>query len=320
MRINHVTAFDVPFVRLSVGAAVEGLARNLWLPCRLYSEPDWRARKFDPKHKGEACVWIVEAAYLESARLSVGELKLHFPRAKVVVLGSDTFFHIHQGSRQFQGLEEVDLYLDLMEECAEAYAHMVPTDTWAWSSSQYLNDYLTDFAGKNPALPFEERPFWFISVLAAHSINRAGSYRKRLFDTLNYLDRPITRGRSLGYNDPDMDRLYWSYLDSRFTLATSSHDNGMRSAKGFRDSVGVLLGRLVLADNFPDTMRKYPDFVFYDYDDLDSIIDLADYYAARPGEYAAKLAAQQEWARAHTIERQLETLLKKHDILPEVAP
>lgn len=305
-----VTIIDksTPFAYLTVQKGIECFASNQQYNFTCYGKKTFYRREID-NDSGKVIV-IVEAAYLEEGRFSVQELKKFFPNSKVVVLGSDTFYHIHRGTRQFQGLEDCDLFLDLMESCAEEYSKYTKTDTWNWTTNRPLNDYLLKFAGENSDIVPDTD---FISVLGAHTVNRG--YRKNMIDYIRDSGLTFTRGDSDGYHDQDMDKLYRSYLKCRYTLATSSHDNGMRSAKGFRNEVGIMLGRPLFTDNFPDSIKQYLAYgVFYDYDDLSGLIRMAQFYPYSSPAYYQLVELQRRWTMENTVEKQLERKFEKHAI------
>lgn len=293
---------------MTVGQGVYELSQNLKSPCFIYGKEDFIQRKIE--RDSTPSIFIVEAAYLEHAQMSVQELKGFFPSGKVVVLGSDTFYHISRGSRQFQGLEDCDLFLDLMEGCAAEYSKYCKTDIWDWTINKRLNNYLGKFAEENKTTPI----FDFISVLGPHTVYQG--YRRHLINSIKEAGYSFTRGDSEGYQDKDMDKLYRSYLRSKYTLGTSSHHNTMRSAKGFRDAVGISLGRLLLVDDFPDSVRQYRGCgLFYKYDDLDTLFELVESHPYSSPAYLSQLKLQQDWLANNLIEQQLERLFTKYGII-----
>jgi hypothetical protein len=307
--IITVTDFDVPFVYLTVNAAIKELAHNLNTPCITYKKQDFFARNI-AKYNGP-CIFIIEAAYLEHGRFSIRELKQFYPKAKVVVLGSDTFYHISRGTFQIDNPADTDLWLDLMSDCVNEYSKYTKTDVWSWTLNKPMNDYLLRFAKDNRRIKPKTT---FISVLGQHTVERG--YRKKLIKFIEKNGFTFTRGDSGGYNDPDMDKLYRSYLECYYTLGTSSHDNGMRSQKGFRNEVGIMLGRLLITDDFPDTKKQYGlTTPYYEYDDLDTLLHLLKIYPPKGDNYRLALRKQQSYAVHNTIEIQLERLLRKHEII-----
>jgi hypothetical protein len=112
-----------------------------------------------------------------------------------------------------------------------------------------------------------------------------------------------------------MDRLYMSYLRSKYTLGTSSHDNGQKSQKGFRNECGIMLGRPLFTDSFGDTVKQYSTCgVFYDYDNLSELIQLARLYPYSSPAYNSLVNLQRKKTIENTIELQLERLFEKHSI------
>lgn len=288
---------NTPFAYSSVAPAIRAVAEYFQLDYVEYNINDWKSGRVEIDK--EARLMVVEAAYLENTIPLSHVRNLIFPNAKIVVLGSDTFYHVSRGSFQFWHPRFVDLWLDLMADCADAYSKFCKTDTWIWSANKNQIDYLTQFAARHPTVPSID----FISVLGKHTLEKEGSYRKNLVDAIKAAGYTFTRGNSDGYNDPDLDKLYRSYLQSKYVLETSSHDNGMRSAKGFRSCVGIALGRLVLADVFADH-GMYP-YAHYNYDDPNTIFDLAEYFNKNPDRYQRRLLQQQSWLRENTIEDHL---------------
>jgi hypothetical protein len=197
-----------------------------------------------------------------------------------------------------------------MESCADEYSKYCPVDLWNWTTTKPLNDYLIQFAEENKGVVPDTD---FISVLGKHTINRG--YRKEMIDYIRGAGMTFTRGDSDGYHDPDMDKLYRSYLQSRYTLATSSHDNGMRSAKGFRNEVGIMLGRPLFTDDFDDSIKQYLSHgIFYDYYNLEDLITVARLYPFASPAYNKLVELQRSWTVENTIEKQLERIFEKHAI------
>lgn len=303
-----VTDKNTPFAYLTVQLGIEEFARNRAYAFKSYDKKTFYQRRLDPI--SDRSIVIVEAAYLQEGRFSVQELRQYFTDAKIVVLGSDTFYHIHRGTVQFNGLCDCDLFLDLMESCAEHYSVYTTTDTWNWTTTKPLNDYLIRFAEENKGVVPDTD---FISVLGKHTLERG--YRKKMVEEIRAAGMSFTRGDSDGYNDPDMDKLYRSYLRCRYTLGTSSHDNGLRSAKGFRNEVGIMLGRPLFTDDFTDSINQYLPFgIFYDYHNLEDLITAAHLYPYSSPAYNSLVELQRKWTVANTIELQLERLLSKHGI------
>lgn len=303
-----VTDKNTPFAYITVQLGIEEFARNKGYGFESYDKKTFYQRRLDPI--SDKSIVIIEAAYLEEGKFSVKELRKIFPNSKVVVLGSDTFFHISRGTVQFNGIADCDLFLDLMKSCAEHYSVYTKTDTWNWTTTKPLNDYLLKFAEENKEIVPDTD---FISVLGKHTLENG--YRKDMVEFIRGAGMTFTRGNSDGYNDPDMDKLYKSYLRSRYTLATSSHNNGMRSAKGFRNEVGIMLGRPLFTDNFVDSVKQYLPFgIFYDYYNLSELITLSHLYPFGSPAYYKLVEIQRKATIKNTIELQLERLLNKHGI------
>ncbi len=303
-----VTDSSTPFAYITVQLGIETFALSNSYSLTAYEKKRFYQRRIE-KDSDDVIV-IVEAAYLEEGRFSVSELRKFFPNSKVVVLGSDTFYHIHRGTRQFQGLEDCDIFLDLMESCAAEYSRYTTTDTWNWTTTRPLNNYLLKFAEENKHIVPDTD---FISVLGKHTLERG--YRKKMVDFIRESGLTFTRGDSDGYHDQDMDKLYRSYLRCRYTLGTSSHDNGMRSQKGFRNEIGPLNSRLLITDSFLDTVNQYKDIgIYYDYDDLNTIVNIIKEYPYGSDQYKKKAEEQKEWVVNNTIEKQLKNIFVKHGI------
>lgn len=304
-----VTDKNTPFAYLTVQLGIEEFARNRAYAFKSYDKKTFYQRRLDPI--SDRSIVIVEAAYLQEGRFSVQELRQHFTDAKIVVLGSDTFYHISRGSFQFNGVADCDLFLDLMQSCALEYSKYTKTDIWNWTTTKPLNDYLLKFLKDNENI---EPTIDFISVLGAHTIHRG--YRKDMIEFINNNGLTFTRGASDGYHDIDMDKLYKSYLQSKYTLGTSSHDNGSRSVKGFRDYIGMILKRPLLVDDFPDSLRQFEKCgVFYKYEDLNTLLESIKLYPYGSEAYNKLGDIQQEWVINNTIEKQLEDILERYKIL-----
>lgn len=315
MKIYAVTEFDKPFVYLTTGLAFKALGDILGCEAIVSDYPVWGHRKLE-KDSGNDAVVLFEAAYLDYVKMSTKELRSFFPNAKFVALGSDTTYYVtNKKGFQFDSPLEVDLFLDSMDHVCEDYAKLgIKTDSWMWTTSGENLRQVTEFTKNNPA----EKDNDFVSVLAPWTITREGSYRKAMVDYLRARGYTFEQGGGNGHMDKDVEKIYRTYVRSRFTLGTTSHDNPtIRGMKGWRDWIGPHLGAALIYDDHPDVLRKYHNnglVPVYPYGDFEKICVLADELKANSRLFDALLERQRQWAEANTIERQLASLLIKHGI------
>lgn len=321
MPIYSVSEFEKPFVSLTVPPALKQLGQWLNTQVIVRDYRLWNVRAIDRDSSNDVLV-IVECSYLDYCRLSVKELRTYFPNGKIVVLGSDTKYYQARNTFQINHPSEVDLWLDLMTECAGKYKNVygIKADTWAWtiakSQYDYLENFKETFLRQNGQV---EKKYDAISVLSPHTLERG--YRKEMVDYLNKSNLRFTNGGGHGQMDTNVIKIYENYLRSSVVIGSSSHDNQVevvRSIKGWRDSLAHPLDILLIYDDHPDIIKFYGGCVpLYKYDDFSSLVHLINSFKNDPERYARYVRLQKDFILQNTIEQQLFRLLNKHGIINE---
>lgn len=203
-----------------------------------------------------------------------------------------------KGGREFERPQDVDLWLDLLDEVNEYYQKQsIKTDSWMWTAS---DDLVLDYLQR----PRPEKTVDFIGLF-----NIGGMYRKRL---TYHLDRSFKKNvfGKVGYG---IDELYDAYSSSKFTLGTTSGCPGWgcvgRTMKGFRDWIGPACGSVLIYDDHPDVIRKYP-CPTYPYDDYAKIPEIVAGI-----DYEKVLLEQQDWIKNNTLEKQFMRLFHKYGLV-----
>lgn len=321
MIIHHPTEFTKSFVWHSTGLAVKNLAALMGGYAYQFEACTW-GNRMDSGNWGvspeKADLLIVEATYFEINGTTVQEVRRHYSNAAIIVLSSDAIYFVATGKNggfQFQGLGDVDLFLELDPRVREHYRELGyrNIDEWKWTASAEL---LGHIAG-TPNPPFEEREYDFIGVYAPHTIAREGSYRNQMVRAIESAGLKFTQGGGSGHGDSDIDRLIQHYKNSKFTLGTSSHDNPLltQCVKGFRDFMGPAAGSLLIYDNNPAIRLYNCPMPVHPYGDFDRLISLTEEYKSNPLIYQSTLEAQQKWVLENTIEKQLFKKLKEHKLV-----
>jgi hypothetical protein len=264
----------------------------------------------------QVSVVVFESALLKLSRTRVSDLRQFFPGAKLVALGSDTVWYLRggvhppyegwllydrAGKAEFFSPHEVDLFLDMLDEVVEAYqARGIRADSWMWTISEAMRSYMEN-------KPLQAKSCDFISLFTQQP-SSGDNYRQRLVQHLRAGGVSVQVG-GVGY---DLDGLAQAYGRARFTLGTTSPSwtTGIRTMKGFRDWIGPCRGSVLLYDDHPDIVRKYTAVPTHPYGDFDALIQLT-----RSIDYDAVLQAQRAWIAENTIDRQLERLFARHNIV-----
>lgn len=309
--IHAITEFDKPFVWTTTGKAFQRIGEHLDVKVNLIDYKKWPA--YLQYANFQVKLVLFESVYLELINATVRDLRIVYPNAKLVCLGSDTIYYITTGKNggyQIKYPQELDLFLEKMDPCIEEYKKRgVNVDGWMWTISEYLIDRCSKYQS-------DEKLYDFIGVYAPHTINREGSYRNRMVNYIRDSAFTFTQGGGTGHEDQDLDRLFTAYSKSRFTLGTTSHDNpAFHGMKGFRDWIGPFMGSLLIYDDYPEIISKFDGGAtvpIYGYGNFEELIEVANYFTINKTHYNALLEKQKEWARKNTIEEQLLYLLEKH--------
>lgn len=261
-------------------------------------------------------VFFFESAVLKMCLLTTGDLRGFFPNAKLVAIGSDTivyingYRHIHGGPKcltdeknnaEFQSIYDVDLFLDLLDECTDNYTNKgINTHSWMWTISEYLIEELDRLDN------IENKTRDFICIAAMYT-----TYRKNLVNYMHRARRDIlvggAHGSSVSYTPKWINEEFGKAIINLGT--TSPSWTGVRTMKGFRDFVSPFCGTPLIYDSHPDVVRKYPCVPTYDYDNFDSILELFRELYSDKDKYYKTVDEQKTWARENTIYKQFKKLI-----------
>lgn len=316
MKILSLTEKNKPFVYLCVGKAVENLPNLIDCESTVLDVQEWQ-----PTYNPDIDLFICEAAYLgrDFKNVSINFLRGVYPKAKFVVLGSDTIYYttmeVNNGY-QIDYPQDCDLFLETMHDPECLYRRKgVTVDHWDWTISQWTIDYLEKFEPK----PWNEREYDFISVLSPHTINREGSYRNRMVKSIEEAGLKFTQGGGSGMADNNYDTLFDRYCNSRATLGTSSHDNpAFFGRKGFRDAIAPFLGSVLIYDDFKDVVEDYlvgGIMPMYGYEKFEELPAILDYLNNNPTHRNFYIEKQKEFFDKNSIDNQLVEKLGNHGLI-----
>lgn len=289
-----------PYYLLTVNLALRNVAKQLGLCYATHEEM--------PECNYDSLV-VFSAANLRSG-LTTAELRRQYPNGKLVCISGDAIYFRHRGIDEFDSPLEVDLFLDLLDGMVEYYRGSgVNADAWMWTASEtVVNDFMKRNRPKTQNVDF-------IGLFSKRL-----PYRHQLWKTIqdggfSFINRPNT-GRTKMVVGFGLDELYVAYSKCRFTLGTTSSSERrlskatfLRSMKGFRDWLGPACGNVLIYDNHPDIIKKYP-CPLYDYDKPETIFGLI-----KNIDYAKVLTEQQDWLLDNTLEKQFLRLFKKHSLI-----
>jgi hypothetical protein len=312
---------EVKFEDVSILWGIQGLSK--YIPdCEVitYTQDDLKYGRVD--RDSDSLLYISAIGHAQHAGRTTKYIKERFPQSKIVGLASDTSYYIENNlGYQWKFSEDVFLHLDLMPQYLDVFKQQgITTDLWRWTISDKLLDTLLPLGR---AIDYDRKKYTFIGVYHPDSITKG--YRKHLVEYIRDHGLSFTRGAGSGHNDNNLEDLWEYYLDSWLCLETSSHNdpklNRLGTQKGFRMGASIALGTPAVADNHPNNdtcLRCRGNYVpFYDFDNLDTLIDLGKYYTdpAHREEYEEMILIQQSWLKDYTIDKQLYQLLQKHNLL-----
>lgn len=302
-----------PYSQLTVHKDYALLAEWLGYEHKFYTQEQLAAEQIE--HDSDpGALFMFEPALLKLQHKTTKDIRRWFPNCKIVVLSSEamTYKHGYQWwypqnlTHEFEIYDghETDLWLDINSEIVADYAAKgLTTDIWEMTTSQYLIDQFSSRA----RLPKTQD----MICLIGHS----NSYRDALKGFIN--QRYTCRwGMHPSQANFELNHLYQIFSESRLVLGTSSpcwFTN--RSMKGFRDWLGPICGTVLIYDNYPDVLTQYPVVPTYNYDDFETIADLANTLIDDPELYKRTLDEQMAWIRQNTIAKQLYDRMLKHGII-----
>jgi len=304
------------YSRYTVARSYEALAGRLGWEHQPLEVGDVQARRIEPDSRPG--VFVFETALIKIGRMSVAEMRGYFPSCRAVALGGDTIWYMkggdHHGRRDLlwdpaNGMEflspyDCDLFLDLLDEVVEAYAAKgIRTDSWMWTTSGWMLDEMA--ARLAAGAPPKDRGFVALFKLDCEG----GPLRRDMLGTLEMAGLTGVKSGQVGWG---LDELFHAYARSELTVGTTSPSwTRVRTMKGFRDWMGPEVGSLLLYDDHPDVVRKFP-CPLYPYGDHRALAELALSLRSGP-ERESWLKRQQEWA--NVIENQLYDALTKHGLV-----
>lgn len=310
-KIYHVTEFSKDFVRLTNPPAWKNIADRIGAEFVLYNFPEFSQRKIDRDSSNDA-IWVIEAAYPDMSKMSLVELRTYIPNGKLVLLGGDTIFYLRQGSYGLEGIQEADLWLDLMDEVVVFFQKLgIKSDHWIWSGSESIFNQFDEYVNNIP-------PDLSLKDVDLNCFMTMGTvYRQNMLRF--FQQKGLTFAIGAGCEAKNFDEMIEVYRKSWFTLGSTSPSwtTGQRSSKGFRDCAGISLGSLLIYDDFIDIRKKFGGgsiVPLYDYNNFESITHLINVLREDPDMYQYLLRLQREWLRFNTLENQFMRKLTKHNI------
>jgi hypothetical protein len=313
MKTLYTIIDPYPYSSWTVHEDYKVLAKRIGYEHKFYTMEQIQNEQVDHDSSPDT-LFMFEPALLKLPHKTTKDIKRWFPNCKIVALSSEALTYKYgygwwypaNLTREFEiyDAHDVDLWLDINDEIVEFYAQKgLKTDTWENTTSHYLIDLYSN----RPRL---EKNQDIISLMGHRN-----DYRNAL---INFLTARYTCqfGQHPSTADWDPEHIYNDFSRSKFVLGTTSPcwwSN--RSMKGFRDWVGPICGTVLIYDNYPDVIKKYPVCPTYNYDDFNSIEDLVTKIWSDPVLYKKILDGQIEWIKENTIAIQLFKVLTKHGII-----
>lgn len=300
--------------------ALSSLAQDRQIPFTAFDLTQLKAHAF-PAY--DVRLIVLHAAHLKIARLTTGELKQAYPRAKLVTLGSDFIYYTrrypdrHEGllvdprGYEFVRVEDVDLHLDLMNEVVEKLrVDGIPSARWYWTASAEGLRLAGELCAEEP----EPEKTCDVICYANPNVSAPGGYRPRLTRELVARGRKIQWGGTTEFVtlSPDVLRdIYRTYRSAKVSLGTSSPSwTPCRTAKGWRDWIAPALGVPLIYDDLPEAidiqgpagLGQCPlnTFAYGDWEGLEALLKQYDDHRLRE----TVVCNQRKWIKENTLEKQ----------------
>lgn len=296
--------------QLSVHKDYIELAKRLGYEHIFYTIEQFHDGRVEPDSRSG--LFIFEGALLKESYRTTKDIKTWFPNCKIVALTGESLTYKHgyahytnNPTREFEFYDgyDIDLWLDGNDEIVEDYRKKgLTVDYWMWTVSQFMIDL---FLNRPRIEKYQD-----IVCLIGHK----REYRQALMGFMNGRYR-CQWGSGAGDGNYDFDHLFNSFSGSRFVLGTSSPcwwTN--RSVKGFRDWLGPICGTVLIYDDYPDVVKKYPCPI-YPYEDFQAISELMEGIWSDQEQYNKILAEQVAWAQDNTIVNQLQRRLTQYKLI-----
>lgn len=280
------------------------------------------------KQEDDEVIAVIHAAHLKIAKIKVSDLRSKWPKAKIVTLGSDTIpYTVGEGHHEslltdkINGFEfvsplDADLHLDSMWSCVQYLRGKgVKADHWLWSvcnESWRLADYMLSMF-KHVGKTFDAICFGNVNI-------QNDNYRRRMWQHLSNRGLRIYFGGSLPFTtleESELKKIYLHYISSCVTIGTTSPSwTSARTMKGWRDSLGIVLGAPLVYDQHEEIEAVYPDIVpLYDYNNFDSLADLIFEFRDNRNKADDLCDKQRSWLKNWTIEKQFMRKFAEYGII-----
>ncbi len=221
------------------------------------------------------------------------------PRAKIVLTGSDTVYYGVEDSVRMKP----DLFIDTIKEQVKLANRAVPSTHIYWTLSQDVIDEIS-------LLPDRNKDIAGI-CLCANSHNRSSFFHQ----TMDKLGGNILWGLNTNRSDMVYDFFKRAYITIGITMSAPGFGDGKaRSMKGMRDWLGVAAGTLLIYDDYPDIV-DLGIIPIYPYRDSIKCAELMYNYIWEVEVREEIITKQQNWLKQNTMEKQLEKILLKYNLL-----
>lgn len=337
--IVHFTNEDTPFVNTTIDWAIKGLPyvendcdckchTNPFImhcePCcnprcvLSYTYDDLKNNKV--KYYEDEVILFLEAGQTQEkhSRWTLKRFKQNFPNSKIVLFASDSiYYEVNNLGWQFGDEIVPDLIFEVMPQCVESFRSFgLNAECIPWTISRRLYSHL-----KNLATPidFNRKKNDFIGLYHPGTLH--SDYRARMVNYIKRAEFKFIQGGGGDHQGNDLYLVFNNFLDSWFTLGTTSHARPeltqLGCMKGFRDAVGIALNCLLINDDHPNVQKVWDmgsALPQYKYGDFEEILNIYDYYKDS-GEYLIKLKQQQKWLSEHLLDDLFFKYMKKYNIL-----
>lgn len=268
-------------------------------------------RNYQIETNNNKSIFIIDAAFLQQLGV-IKHIRQRVPNSKIVVLGSDSIDFINQDKNEFDGIEEVDLFLDTMEETVKYYKQkQIKSDLWIWSYSEYLTEHI-----KVDISPSKELDVCCLLRVITE-------YRRQLSQNLLSKHKCLfgngEYGGGIAIADDKIYDIAELYNHSRIVLGTTSPAcTKARTMKGFRDFLAPFYHSLLIYDNHPQILSRYfpnGEVDIYEYEDIHSLYNVIDNIRSMSRQqYCDRIRYQKECFEKKSIEKQLKILFDKYDL------
>lgn len=289
---------------LTNGLAIPNLAKKLNIEYKSYSLEDWNNYHIDQDNSNKS-IFITESAFHRARQLK--ELRKKIPNGKIVNLGSDSIYYTFYNNNEIEVYPElVDLWLDTMEQPVEHYSRMnIPADLWKWTISEVYIEQIQALS--------ELKAEKVIDGVCLAQLNSL--YRQELKKHLEDSGYCIQWGDgTISSELLNLQKLYGSAYVCIGTTSSAGKDT-IRSMKGWRDWIAPFFGTLLIYDDHPE--MEWAEIPKYRYDDVINLMGLINGIKNITDKkfYKSKVEEQQDFIKNYTIEKQLEKLFIKHNII-----